>query len=126
MGMPTKFSKTTLIIAVFVAFMPCSSGYMESAAVPRETGRFTIVCNVPDQQFVNLYNGLKTASRDIGSFFDPRYENLVRTDGSLSDRHGNLHITLASCDADKANEEKCKGAVRAALADFRHQVKGWH
>jgi hypothetical protein len=89
----------------------------------QEQGRFAIVCNVPDDQFRDLYENLTSGAKKIGSFFDPRYACITRTDGCLKDFHGNLHITLVSCDAVKSNEEKCRIAIKDALCEYRDQQK---
>lgn len=119
-----KFANIKMLSAIVCALVLGMSENLFAAAEHRRPDRFTIVANVPDEQFVDLYSGLVDAAKAFGSFFDPRYNCVCRTNGDLNDFHGNLHITLASCDADKSNENKCLKAVADAITEYNQHHRG--
>ncbi len=81
-------------------------------------GRLVIVAAVKHKQFQGLYDYLKKHAKN----FDPRYAGSLRTNGSQSDAHKNLHITLATTNRSTKNEDACKKALGAISGYLKNKI----
>jgi hypothetical protein len=80
--------------------------------------RLIIVAAVKHKQFLQLYDYIRKNAKN----FDPRYAGSLKTDGNPHDENKNLHITLASTDPGKKNEEICKEVLGDIEGFFEDEI----
>lgn len=108
-----RFIRIAHLSALLFLLSPFSNIYPKNSG-----GRLVIVAAVKHKQFQGLYDYLKKNAKN----FDPRYAGSLRTNGSRSDAHKNLHITLATTNPGAKNEDACKKALGAISEYLKNKI----